>query len=61
MLNPIYCRQLEDKSGFGVFQGIVHWSKYLFAEVLDEKWETCLGVGSSRAKAWKDYGTSCGK
>ncbi len=55
MLNPVYCRQLEDHSGFGIFQGIVKWSKHLSAEVLDEKWEVCLGLGSTRKAAWKDY------
>jgi hypothetical protein len=57
MLNPVYCRQLEDGSGFGVFQGILHWSKRLFREVLDERWESCLGLGQSRVEAWKDYRT----
>jgi hypothetical protein len=55
MLNPVYCRQLEDKSGFGVFQGIVHYSKGLGKNILDERWETCLALGSSRENAWKNY------
>lgn len=57
MLNPVYCRQLEDNSGFGVFQGIVGWSKGLARRVLDEKWESCLGLGSSPEEAWEDYRT----
>lgn len=57
MLNPVYCRRLEDNSGFGVFQGIKHWAKHLCAWVLDERWETCLGVGRSAVEAWEDYRT----
>jgi len=55
MLNPVYCRQLEDKSGFGVFQGIVGWSKGLLREVRDDRWERCKGLGSTREEAWEDY------
>lgn len=57
MINPVYCRQLEDKSGFGVFQGIAHWSNHLYRKILNEKWETCLGLGSSKEEAWEDYRT----
>jgi len=55
MLNFVYCRQLEDKSGFGVMQRIVLWRKNPPIAVLDEKWERVLGVGKSTAAAWKDY------
>jgi len=53
-MNPVYCRQLEDKSGYGVFQGIIRHSK-AHGPVLDEKWELCLGVGKTARAAWKDY------
>jgi hypothetical protein len=55
MLNPVYCRRLEDSSGFGVFQRIVLRRKNSSIAVLDEKWETVLGLGETRAEAWKDY------
>ena len=71
MLNPVYCRRLEDQSGWGVFRGIIRWAIHLSAkcrcrcpvphvpivkpDILDEKWEVCLGLGNSRAGAWSDY------
>jgi hypothetical protein len=55
MLNPVYCRRLEDQSGWGVFQRIIRWAIHLSANILDEKWEVCLGLGNSRAEAWSDY------
>ena len=36
MMNPVYCRRLEDKSGFGVMQRIVLWRKNPPIAVLDE-------------------------
>ena len=64
VINPVYCRQLEDKSGFAVCQGIVRWGMTqwsdelgmrVFGYTLDPKWETCLGVGKTREAAWNDY------
>ena len=56
--NPVYCRQLEDKSGFGVFAGT---AKENMAASPNrggrDRWEQCVGVGSTRAEAWKDYRT----
>ncbi len=51
----VYCRKLEDNSGFGVFERILRWSKSLARMVQDEKWELCLGVGGTRTAAWADY------
>lgn len=44
-MHSVYCRTLEDSSGFGVFRRVYKCSR----------WEVCLGVGATRASAWADY------
>lgn len=41
--NNIYCRKLEDGSGFVV------------VEASRGKWEKVLGLGSTQSEAWADY------
>jgi hypothetical protein len=58
MLNFVYCRQLEDKSGFGVFLGTARNNRA--SDPLHGgrgRWEQCVGVGKTQAAAWKDYRT----
>lgn len=52
MPKPVYCRQLEDKSGFGVFVGTAKENQ---AGPARPRWEQCAGVGSTRKEAWADY------
>jgi len=56
MRYPVYCRQLEDGSGFGVFEGTkkentlpqgLHGGR--------EKWELCVGFGRTKEEAEADY------
>lgn len=55
MKQSVYCRKLEDDSGFGVFQRKVAYSVAAGHKVEDHKWEMCLGVGSTQKEAWEDY------
>ena len=52
MLNPVYCRKLEDNSGFGVFLGTAKENQ---AGPGRPRWEQCVGVGRTRKEAWADY------
>lgn len=45
MKHSVYCRRLEDWSGFGIFQKQDPLSK----------WEVVFGVGPTRKLAWKNY------
>jgi hypothetical protein len=49
MKDKIYCRQLEDKSGYGVFLGGPPGPAL--------RWEEVLGLGSTEKQAWKSYET----
>ena len=55
MLNSVYCRRLEDSSGFGVFRRIVTWSSFLSKPLIDANWELCLCLGSTKNAAWENY------
>lgn len=52
----VYCRRLEDNSGFGIFVGT---RKENMAAAIHQggrdRWEQCVGVGSTRSAAWADY------
>lgn len=51
----VYCRKLEDGSGFVVcFGGILRTNEYGIFPVLP-KWEEVLGLGKTRKEAWADY------
>jgi hypothetical protein len=55
----VYCRRLEDGSGFGVFVGTLKENTLpAFPVAGRERWEPCAGVGSTRAEAWADYRAS---
>jgi len=52
----VYCRQLEDKSGFGVFVGTAKENRAAAPNRGGRpRWEQCVGVGITRRAAWKDY------
>jgi hypothetical protein len=51
----VYCRKLEDNSGFAVCQRIVGYNNTSGKSWIVEKWELCLGLGSTREGAWKEY------
>ena len=53
--HSVYCRQLEDGSGFGVFVGTLKENTLPAYAGGRERWEQCVGVGSTRAAAWADY------
>jgi hypothetical protein len=58
MRHSAYCRQLEDGSGFGVFAGTRKENMLSAAPAPAfgrERWEQCLGVGTTRIAAWADY------
>jgi hypothetical protein len=58
MKEAVYCRQLEDGSGFGVFVGTLNKNTLpaFPAPVAGrDRWEECVGVGGTRVAAWADY------
>ena len=56
MADKVYCRELEDKSGFVVcFGGFL--PPYPAPLGGRNRWEEVLGLGSTRKEAWQDYST----
>lgn len=55
MSDKVYCRELEDKSGFVVCYGSFLPS-YPAPIAGRDKWEKVLGLGDTRKEAWEDYG-----
>lgn len=58
MFNSVYCRELEDKSGFAVFEGTAKGNRAAERNHGGrDRWEKCVGLGGTREEAWKDYRT----
>lgn len=54
MADKVYCRELEDHSGFAVcFGGFLPPEPAPVAG--RNRWEEVLGLGSTREEAWADY------
>lgn len=54
MSDKVYCRSLEDNSGFVVcFGGFLPPKPYSIGG--RDRWEQVLGIGSTRKEAWTDY------
>jgi hypothetical protein len=55
-MNTVYERELEDRSGFGIFVGR---KKDNIAPSVSQggqdRWEQCVGFGKTSEEAWKDY------
>ena len=54
MSDKVYCRELEDHSGFVVcFGGFLPSGSSPIGG--RNRWEKVLGLGGTRREAWKDY------
>lgn len=51
----VYCRRLEDGSGYGIFPGLRKLPPVPINRGGRDRWEQCLGVGTTVAGAWKSY------
>ena len=54
----VYCRKLEDDSGFIVAQPIVRQTSFHVVgprEFICDKWEKVAGLGRTRKEAQEDY------